>query len=241
MKVAAVFQRLRGPVLADPVLAIGENATSPAQSGADPAAGFPTSSKATRSSVLGQYTRRATTRVHPPRELSRDAARIPVPPLGRPGDNAAMASSPGSGRAARSASWWTRFASREALRASCLSRPRRAPIRRPASSWTRSCGSRPSSAFSPNTRPSWPAKGPTSRRKDKVLSEAENLFRNRAIQTRSGLSSVNQDLNNQSQKSVIVREPAEQVPGCDNEQGRHRDRPAGLRPGFLQAARPLGG
>jgi Ca-activated chloride channel family protein len=43
--------------------------------------------------------------------------------------------------------------------------------------------------------------------KDKVLSEAENLFRNRAIQTRSGLSSVNQDLNNQAQKSVSCVNP----------------------------------
>ena len=44
-------------------------------------------------------------------------------------------------------------------------------------------------------------------KKDKVLSEAENLFRNRAIQTRSGLSSVNQDLNNQNQKSSACVNP----------------------------------
>jgi Ca-activated chloride channel family protein len=44
-------------------------------------------------------------------------------------------------------------------------------------------------------------------RKDKVLFEAENLFRNRAIQTRSGLSSANQDLNNQNQKSVACVNP----------------------------------
>jgi Ca-activated chloride channel family protein len=43
--------------------------------------------------------------------------------------------------------------------------------------------------------------------KDKVLSEAENLFKNRAIQTRSGLSSVNQDLNNQYQKSISCVNP----------------------------------
>ena len=43
--------------------------------------------------------------------------------------------------------------------------------------------------------------------KDKVLSEAENLFRNRAIQTRSGLSSANQDLNNQIQKSIMCVNP----------------------------------
>jgi Ca-activated chloride channel family protein len=43
--------------------------------------------------------------------------------------------------------------------------------------------------------------------KDKVLSEAENLFRNRAIQTRSGLSSANQDLNNQNQKSLACVNP----------------------------------
>ncbi len=43
--------------------------------------------------------------------------------------------------------------------------------------------------------------------KDKVLSEAENLFRNRAIQTRSGLASANQDLNNQYQKSMMCVNP----------------------------------
>jgi hypothetical protein len=43
--------------------------------------------------------------------------------------------------------------------------------------------------------------------KDKVLSEAENLFRDRAIQTRSGLSSANQDLNNQNQKGVSCVNP----------------------------------
>src|SRR5262249_12101978 len=43
--------------------------------------------------------------------------------------------------------------------------------------------------------------------KDKVLSEAEILFRNRAIQTRSGLSSANQDLNNQNQKSIACVNP----------------------------------
>ncbi len=43
--------------------------------------------------------------------------------------------------------------------------------------------------------------------KDKVLSEAENLFRNRAMQTRSGLSSVNQDVNNQNQKVLSCVNP----------------------------------
>jgi Ca-activated chloride channel homolog len=43
--------------------------------------------------------------------------------------------------------------------------------------------------------------------KDKVLFEAENLFRNRAIQTRSGLSSANQDLNNQAQKGISCVNP----------------------------------
>jgi Ca-activated chloride channel homolog len=43
--------------------------------------------------------------------------------------------------------------------------------------------------------------------KDKVLSQAEGLFRNRAIQTRSGLASVNQDLNNQAQKSIACANP----------------------------------
>jgi Ca-activated chloride channel family protein len=43
--------------------------------------------------------------------------------------------------------------------------------------------------------------------KDKVLAEAQNLFRDRAIQTRSGLASVNQDLNNQNMKSVSCVNP----------------------------------
>ena len=43
--------------------------------------------------------------------------------------------------------------------------------------------------------------------KDDVLSKAEGFFRDRAIQTRSGLSSVNQDLNNQAQKSVMCVNP----------------------------------
>jgi Ca-activated chloride channel family protein len=43
--------------------------------------------------------------------------------------------------------------------------------------------------------------------KDKVVSEAEGLLRQRAIQTRSGLSSVNQDLNNQYQKAMSCVNP----------------------------------
>jgi Ca-activated chloride channel family protein len=45
------------------------------------------------------------------------------------------------------------------------------------------------------------------RQKDKVLFEAENLFRDRAIQTRSGLGSANQDLNNQNMKSLACVNP----------------------------------
>ena len=44
-------------------------------------------------------------------------------------------------------------------------------------------------------------------RKDKVASEAQDLFRSRAMQTRSGLSSINQDLNNQYQKSMLCANP----------------------------------
>jgi Ca-activated chloride channel family protein len=43
--------------------------------------------------------------------------------------------------------------------------------------------------------------------KDKVLFEAQNLFQYRAIQTRSGLASANQDLNNQNQKSSSCVNP----------------------------------
>ena len=43
--------------------------------------------------------------------------------------------------------------------------------------------------------------------KERVLSQAENLFRGRAIQTRSGLSSANQDLNNQNQKALACVNP----------------------------------
>ncbi len=43
--------------------------------------------------------------------------------------------------------------------------------------------------------------------KDKILSQAENLFRDRAIQTRSGIASVNQDVNNQYQKAMTCVNP----------------------------------
>jgi Ca-activated chloride channel family protein len=43
--------------------------------------------------------------------------------------------------------------------------------------------------------------------KDKVLAEAEGYFRNRAMHTRTGLSSVNQDLNNQYQKGMSCVNP----------------------------------
>ena len=43
--------------------------------------------------------------------------------------------------------------------------------------------------------------------KDKVVSEAESLFRDRAIRTRSGISSVNQEVNNQYQKSMSTVNP----------------------------------
>ena len=77
--------------------------------------------------------------------------------------------------------------------------------------------------------------------KDKVLSEAENLFRNRAIQTRSGLASVNQDLNNQNQKSLSCVNPRNKFWDATMNEVATADGSAGLRPGFLQAARPLGG
>jgi Ca-activated chloride channel family protein len=44
-------------------------------------------------------------------------------------------------------------------------------------------------------------------RKDQILSEAQARFRQRAVQTRSGLSSVNQDVNNQLQKSLSCVNP----------------------------------
>jgi len=44
-------------------------------------------------------------------------------------------------------------------------------------------------------------------KKEAVASEAEGLFRSRAIQTRSGLASVNQDLNNQAQKEMLCENP----------------------------------
>jgi Ca-activated chloride channel family protein len=44
-------------------------------------------------------------------------------------------------------------------------------------------------------------------RKDQILSQAENLFRDRAMYTRSGLASANQDLNNQSQKNIACVNP----------------------------------
>ena len=76
--------------------------------------------------------------------------------------------------------------------------------------------------------------------KDKVVSEAETLFNDRAIRTRSGLSSVNQDVNNQSQKSLLCVNPPQQVPRRGDERGGDLGRAAGQRPGVLQATRPLG-
>ena len=76
--------------------------------------------------------------------------------------------------------------------------------------------------------------------KDKVLSEAENLFRDRAIQTRSGLSSANQDLNNQNQKGISCVNPRNKFCGCVDERGCHGDGAAGLRPGVLQASATAG-
>jgi Ca-activated chloride channel homolog len=44
-------------------------------------------------------------------------------------------------------------------------------------------------------------------KKAEVLSEANNLFRDRAVQTRSGLGSVNQEVNNQYQKAMSCVNP----------------------------------
>jgi hypothetical protein len=44
-------------------------------------------------------------------------------------------------------------------------------------------------------------------KKAEVLSEANNLFRDRAVQTRTGLGSVNQDINNQNQKAMMCANP----------------------------------
>ena len=164
VKVAAVFKRLRGPVLADPDLAIGGERRTPPHPGADPA---PDSRR-----LRGRPDRRArpvhrrgAAGVHAPGELPGDAARVHSSASRSTRRPRATASSPGSGPAARSASWSTRSASKEVRRASSPARPRRPPTRRPASSSTRSSGSRPSSASSPSTPRSWHARGPTSRRK----------------------------------------------------------------------------
>ena len=86
VKVADVFKRLRGPVLADPILSVGETGDAPAHPGADPQ---PDSRRLRRRSnrLARPVPRRATAGVHPPRELPRDASRISVSPPGRPGDN----------------------------------------------------------------------------------------------------------------------------------------------------------
>ena len=164
VKVAAVFQRLRGPVLADPILGDRRRGDAPPRPGADPG---PDSRR-----LRGRSDRRARP-VY--RRANRWSSRCVATIAGRRASSSsacrstrrprAMALSPGSGRAARSASSWTRFANRGVRRASFLSRRRRDTNPRPASSWTRSCGSRPSSASSPNTPPSWHARGPTSRRR----------------------------------------------------------------------------
>ena len=71
--------------------------------------------------------------------------------------------------------------------------------------------------------------------KNAVLSEAENLFQNRAIQTRSGLASVNQDLNNQNQKGILCVNPRNKFLGRVDERICHRHGSTGLRHGVLQA------
>ena len=77
-------------------------------------------------------------------------------------------------------------------------------------------------------------------KKEELLSSASDVLRSRAIQTRTGYASVNQDINNQDLKSHVVRQPAQQVPRPGHERVGDGDRAAGLRPGVLQARRPLG-
>ncbi|MFI5454532.1 MAG: VIT domain-containing protein [Isosphaerales bacterium] len=205
VKVAAVFQRLRGPVLADPVLAIGETTARRRARELIPAR-IPDVFEGDQIVLLGQYTGgeplefslrgnyRGTPRVFQFR-LSLDQATTRngfVPRLWASRKIGLLVD------AIREQGGAPGVVSLEAKGSS-----------NPATRELVDEIVRLSTEFGILTEYTafLAREGTDFSQKDKVLSEAENLFRGRAIQTRSGLSSANQDLNNQNQKSLSCVNP----------------------------------
>jgi Ca-activated chloride channel homolog len=205
VKVAAVFQRLRGPVLADPILTIGDTATRRRARELIPSR-IPDLFEGDQTVLLGQYVGeeplgfvlrgnyRGTPRVFRFR-LSLDQATTRngfVPRLWASRKigllvDAIREQGGMPGVVSREAKGTTNAATRELVDEIV----------------------RLSTEFGILTEYTafLAREGTDFSQKDKILSEAENLFRNRAIQTRSGLSSVNQDLNNQNQKGIACVNP----------------------------------
>jgi Ca-activated chloride channel family protein len=205
MKVAAVFQRLRGPVLADPVLAVGETSTSRRVRELIPSR-IPDVFEGDQIVLLGQY------RGSEPLEFSlRGNYR------GKPRIFAFRLSLE---QATTRNSFVPRlWASRKiGLLVDAIREQGGTPgiISRAAKENTSSATRelvdeivRLSTEFGILTEYTafLAREGTDFSQKHKLLSEAETLFRQRAIETRSGLSSANQDLNNQNQKSVSCVNP----------------------------------
>ena len=239
VKVAAVFRRLQGPVLADPVLDDQRERLASPRPGADPGIDSPTFSRATRSSCL------ASIPAIEPLEFSLRGNYRGTPRVFQfhlPFDQATTR----NGFVPRL--WASRKIGllvdeiREQGGAPGVVSLEAKANSNPATRELVDEIVRLSTEFGILTEYTafLAREGTDFSQKDRVLSEAENLFRGRAIQTRSGLSSVNQDLNNQYQKSISCVNPRNKYLGRDDERGRDRDRSASLRPGFLQAARPMG-
>ena len=206
VKVAAVFRRLRGPVLADPVLALGESATGRRRTRELIPARIPDVFEGDQIVLLGQYAGdeplefslrgnyRGTPRIFQFR-LSLDQATTRngfVPRLWAGRKIGLLVD------AIREQGGTPGVAS---IEANAMTNPRTRELVDEIVRLSTDFGILTEyTAFLAR-------EGTDFSRKDKVLSEAEDLFRSRAIQTRSGLSSVNQDLNNQLQKGVACVNP----------------------------------
>jgi Ca-activated chloride channel family protein len=205
VKVAGAFARLRGPVLADPVLSIGEAALSRRTSELIPSR-IPDVFEGDQIVLLGQYKGSAPLEFSlrgnyrgKPRvfrfRLSLDEASTRnsfVPRLWASRKigllvDAIREQGGAPGIVSRAAKEQTSFATRELVDEIV----------------------RLSSEFGILTEYTafLAREGTDFSQKEKVLSEAQDLFRDRAIQTRSGLASANQDLNNQNQKGLSCVNP----------------------------------
>jgi Ca-activated chloride channel family protein len=205
VKVAAVFQRLKGPVLADPTLAIGESTTRKRARELIPER-IPDLFEGDQIVLLGQYrggdpleftlrgNYRGTSRVFQFR-LPLDQATTRngfVPRLWASRKigllvDAIREQGGTTGVVSRAAKGTTSAATRELVDEIV----------------------RLSTEFGILTEYTafLAREGTDFSQKDKVLLEAENLFQNRAIQTRSGLASANQEMNNQAQKAIACVNP----------------------------------